>query len=114
VGSTGDALDNALAESQIGLFKSELVWPHGPWRDRDHLEAAVLDWVSWFNTERPHEAIDDLNPVAADDLPYRQRASLAERPADTKRRLRTRRGDSRKRIRRSTCETRCSVVVVAR
>jgi putative transposase len=78
VGSVGDALDNALAESQIGLFKSELIWPHGPWRDQDHLEAAVLDWVSWFNTERPHESIDDLTPIAAEDLHYRYRAALAE------------------------------------
>ena len=78
VGSVGDAYDNALAESQIGLFKSELVWPHGPWRDRDHLEAAVLDWVNWFNTERPHESIDDLTPIQAEQLHYRYRASLAE------------------------------------
>ena len=46
--------------------------------DRDHLEAAVLDWVDWFNTERPHEAIDDLTPIAAEELHYRYRASLAE------------------------------------
>jgi putative transposase len=78
VGSVGDAYDNALAESQIGLFKSELVWPHGPWRDRDHLEAAVLEWVDWFNTERPHESIDDLTPMQAEQLHYRYRASLAE------------------------------------
>jgi putative transposase len=78
VGSVGDAYDNALAESQIGLFKSELIWPHGPWRDRDHLEAAVLDWVDWFNTERTHESIDDLTPLQAEDLHYRYRASLAE------------------------------------
>jgi putative transposase len=78
VGSVGDAYDNALAESQIGLFKAELVHRHGPWRDRDHLEAAVLDWVEWYNTERPHEAIDDLTPVAAEELHYRYRASLAE------------------------------------
>jgi len=76
VGSVGDAYDNALAESQIGLFKTELFHPHGPWRDRDHLEPAVLDWVTWFNTERPHESIDDLTPVAAEQLHYRYRASL--------------------------------------
>ena len=74
----GDAYDNALAESQIGLFKAELFHPHGPWRDRDHLEPAILDWVTWFNTERPHESIDDLTPVAAEQLHYRYRASLAE------------------------------------
>jgi len=78
VGSVGDAYDNALAESQIGLYKSEIVWPHGPWRDRGHLEAATLDWVDWFNNERPHESIDDLTPVAAEQLHYRYRASLAE------------------------------------
>jgi putative transposase len=78
VGSVGDAYDNALAESQIGLFKSELFHPHGPWRDRDHLEAAVLDWVAWFNTDRAHESIDDLTPAAAEELHYRYRARLAE------------------------------------
>jgi putative transposase len=78
VGSVGDAYDNALAESQIGLFKAELIHRHGPWRDRDHLEAAVLEWVDWFNTERPHESIDDLTPVQVEDLHYRYRASLAE------------------------------------
>jgi putative transposase len=78
VGSVGDAYDNALAESQIGLFKAELFWPHGPWRDRDHLETAVLDWVDWFNNERTHESIDDLTPVQAEQLHYRYRASLTE------------------------------------
>jgi putative transposase len=78
VGSIGDAYDNALAESQIGLFKSELIHPHGPWRDRDHLEAAVLEWVDWFNTERPHESIDDLTPIQVEDHHYRYRAGLAE------------------------------------
>lgn len=78
VGTVGDAYDNALAESQIGLFKAELFWPHGPWRDRDHLEAAVLDWVHWFNNERTHESIDDLTPVQAEELHYRYRAGLTE------------------------------------
>ncbi len=77
VGSVGDAYD-ALAESQIGQFKSELIWPHGPWRDRDHLEAAVLEWVDWFNTERPHESIDDLTPIQVEELHYRHRTGLAE------------------------------------
>jgi putative transposase len=67
-----------LAESRIGLFKTELFHPHGPWRDRDHLEPVVLDWFTWFNTERPHESIDDLTPAAAEQLHYLYRASLAE------------------------------------
>jgi putative transposase len=78
VGSIGDAYDNALAESQIGLFKSELIHRHGPWRDRDHVEIATLEWVDWFNTERPHESIDDFTPIQAEQLHYRYRASLAE------------------------------------
>jgi len=78
VGSVGDAYDNALAESQIGIFKSELIYPHGPWRDRDHLEAAVMDWVHWFNTERTHESIDDFTPAQAEQLHYQYRAGLAE------------------------------------
>jgi len=69
---------HVLAESQIGLFKAELFWPHGPWRDRDHLEAAVLDWVHWFNNERTHESIDDLTPVQAEELHFRYRAGLTE------------------------------------
>jgi len=49
VGAVGDALDNALAESVIGLFKTELVRRRGPWRTVDHVEAATLGWVAWFN-----------------------------------------------------------------
>jgi putative transposase len=45
LGSVGDAYDNALAESQIGLYKSELIHPYGPWRDREHVELDTLEWV---------------------------------------------------------------------
>ena len=76
VGSVGDAYDNALAETTIGLYKTELFHAEGPWRDRDHVEAATLEWVHWYNTERTHEAIDDLTPVAAEHLHYRFRATL--------------------------------------
>lgn len=78
VGSVGDAYDKALAESQIGLFKSELIWPHGPSRDRDHLEAAVLDRVTWSNTEHTHDSINDLTPIAAEQPHYRHTAALTE------------------------------------
>jgi putative transposase len=70
VGSVGDAYDNALAESQIGAYKHELIHPEGPWRDADHVEAETLNWVDWFNHERPHEANDDLTPVAAEKHHY--------------------------------------------
>jgi putative transposase len=77
VGSVGDAYDNALAESQIGLYKSELI-NRQPWRDKEHVEIETLDWVHWFNTQRPHEAIDDLTPVQAEQFHYTHRTRLAE------------------------------------
>ncbi|MFB8386583.1 IS3 family transposase [Microbacterium sp. NPDC055910] len=70
VGSVGDAYDNALAESQIGLYKSELIHHEGPWRDVDQVEVATASWVQWFNTERTHSSIDDLTPVEAEQLDY--------------------------------------------
>jgi hypothetical protein len=85
VGSVGDAYDNALAaESQIGLYKSEPIHRHGPWRDRDHVEAATLDWVSWFNTERP------TNPSTTSPRSWWKNCTTVTepawpRPADTKR-----------------------------
>ena len=70
VGSVGDAYDNALAESQIGLYKSELIHHEGPWRDADQVEAATASWVLWFNSERPHGSIDDLTPLEVEQLDY--------------------------------------------
>lgn len=70
VGSVGDAYDNALAESQIGLYKTELIRPEGPWRGVEHVELGTLAWVEWFNNERPHESIDDLTPIQAEDAHY--------------------------------------------
>ncbi len=78
VGTVGDAYDNALAESQIGLYKSELIWPEGRWRDRDHVEIETLDWVHWFNTERSHESIDDFAPVQAEQFHYTHQARLSQ------------------------------------
>ena len=74
----GDAYDNALAETKIGLFKTEVIRPRGPWRDLDDVEVATLDWVDWFNTERLHGASDDLTPTEDEQLHYRHHASLAE------------------------------------
>ncbi|WP_082784210.1 integrase core domain-containing protein [Microbacterium laevaniformans] len=70
VGSVGDAYDNSLAESQIGLYKSELIHHDGPWRDIDQVEAATASWVLWFNTERTHGSIDDLTPLEVEQLDY--------------------------------------------
>ena len=68
--------NNALAETTIGLFKTELIKAEGPWRDLDQVEAATLEWVHWYNTERTHQAIDDLTPVAAEEFRYRFSATL--------------------------------------
>ncbi len=70
VGSVGDAYDNALAESQIGLYKTELINEFGPWKNRNAVEAATLDWVYWFNHERPHQSVHDLTPMQAERIYY--------------------------------------------
>lgn len=70
VGSVGDACDNALAESQFGLYRAELIRPDGPWRGVEHVELETLKWVDFFNTERPHESLCDLTPAAAENLHY--------------------------------------------
>jgi putative transposase len=76
VGSVGDAYDNALAESQIGLFKTELIRSEGPWRDVEHVEIATLHWVHWFNHERTHESVDDLTPAETEQAYYAARNRL--------------------------------------
>jgi putative transposase len=63
VGSVGDALDNALAESTIGLFKTEKIRRDGPWKTLADVELATLEWVDWFNTTRLHSACGRLSPA---------------------------------------------------
>jgi putative transposase len=63
VGSVGDALDNALAESTIGLFKTEKIRREGPWKTLSEVELATLEWVDWFNTARVHSACGRLSPA---------------------------------------------------
>jgi len=63
VGSVGDAYDNALAESVIGLFKTELIQTHGPWSSLEQLEYATLGWVDWFNQRRLMEPLGYLSPA---------------------------------------------------
>ena len=62
VGSRGDSYDNAMAESVIGLYKTELVRKRGPWRGLDDLELATLEWVDWFNNRRLFAAIGYVPP----------------------------------------------------
>jgi len=78
VGSVGDAYDNALAESVIGLFKTELIKPRGPWRTVEQVEIATLEYVDWFNHRRLFEACGDIPPAELKAAHYRQQAALAE------------------------------------
>jgi putative transposase len=71
VGSVGDAYDNAMAESFVDTFKTELVADR-VWRSRSQLELAVVEYVSWFNHERLHESLGDIPPVELEDLYVRQ------------------------------------------
>ena len=63
VGSRGDSYDNALAESIIGLFKTEVIHRKGPWRQLEAVEFATLTWVDWFNTRRLLEPIGYVPPA---------------------------------------------------
>jgi putative transposase len=63
VGSRGDSYDNALAESTIGLYKTELIRRRGPWRSLDDVELATLEWVDWYNHRRLHGALDYRPPA---------------------------------------------------
>jgi putative transposase len=63
VGSRGDSYDNALAETVNGLYKAELIYRRGPWRGREDLELATLEWVDWFNHRRRFSAIGYLPPA---------------------------------------------------
>jgi transposase InsO family protein len=63
VGSVGDAYDNALAESTIGLFKTELIKPRRPWRNVEQVEIATLEYIDWFNNRRLHSTAGDLPPA---------------------------------------------------
>jgi len=63
VGSRGDSYDNALAETVIGLFKTEEIHRAGPWRGLEDVEFATLEWVSWFNTQRLLEPLGYLPPA---------------------------------------------------
>jgi putative transposase len=63
VGSRGDSYDHALAETTIGLDKTELIRRRGPWPSIDELELATLEWVDWYNHRRLHSACDNRPPA---------------------------------------------------
>ena len=70
VGSVGDSYDNALAESTIGLFKTEVINFLGTWKTVGQVEWETLKWVNWYNTERLHSAIGYVTPQEAEEAFY--------------------------------------------
>ena len=74
VGSRGDAYDNALAETVIGLFKTEVIRRRGPWRSLEAVEFATLEWVDWFNNRRLLERIGYIPPAEYEARYYEQAA----------------------------------------
>ena len=70
VGSAGDSYDNTLAETIIGLFKTEIIRRRGPWRNVEHVELATLDWVDWFYNRRLLEPIGNMPPVEFEQQHY--------------------------------------------
>ena len=87
VGSTGDSYDNALAETINGLFKAEIIHRRGPWKTREAVELATLEWVSWFNHHRLLEPIGYIPPAEAEANYWRQqdptRSAKQPHPAAT-------------------------------
>jgi transposase InsO family protein len=77
VGSVGDSYDNALAESINGLYKAEVIHRGGPWRTREAVEWATLDWVDWYNNRRLLSSIGHIPPAEAEANYYAQANELA-------------------------------------
>ena len=69
-----DAYDNALAETVIGLFKTEVIRRRGPWRSLEAVEFATLEWVDWFNHRRLLEPIGYLPPAEYEERYYAKAA----------------------------------------
>jgi putative transposase len=67
VGSVGDASDNALAESFVDSFKTELITDR-VWRSRTQLELAIVEYLGWYNAARLHESLGDIPPVEYEQL----------------------------------------------
>lgn len=76
IGTVGDACGNALAESTIGLFKTELIRRRGPWRTLDDVEIATLERVDWFNNRRLHTELGDIPPAEHEAAYYGTTPSL--------------------------------------
>jgi transposase InsO family protein len=79
-GTVGDSYDNALAETIIGLYKTEVIYHRGPWRNLEAVEYATLEWVDWFNNRRLLEPIGNV-PPAEFEMRHLQQQSESASPA---------------------------------
>lgn len=79
VGSRGDSYDNALAETINGLYKAELIHRRAPWKSRESVELATLEWVAWFNHQHLHSSIGYILPAEAEANYYNQLGRTAEK-----------------------------------
>jgi len=77
VGSVGESYDNAIAETVIGLYKTEVIRRRGPWRNLDTVEFATLEWVDWFNNRRLLEPIGNIPPVELEQAYYQAQETQA-------------------------------------
>jgi putative transposase len=80
VGSKGDSYDNAAAEALNKLYKKELIWRGAPWKSRDAVELATLEWVDWYNNSRLHSTCGDVPPTELETDYYTDHT--APTPAD--------------------------------
>lgn len=84
IGTVGDSYDNSLAESVIGLYKTELIRRQGPWRNVEHVELATLAWVEWFNHRRLHSELDHVPPAEFETTRYRHTPNGTPTPTPTR------------------------------
>ncbi len=75
VGSVGDSYDNAMAESVVGLYKTEVIRQRSPWKGIDDVESSTLEWVDWFNHRRLLEPIGHVPPSEFEAAYWRKEGS---------------------------------------
>lgn len=80
IGTVDDSYDNAMAETTIGLYKTELVWQQGPWRSVEQLELATFMYVEWFNKHRLQGELDDNTPAEYEQIYYLQHQTQIAAP----------------------------------
>ena len=77
VGAVGSSYDNALAETIIGLYKTEVIHRGKPWRTVEDVEMATARWVDWFNNQRIYQHCGDIPPAELESAHYAQRWAVA-------------------------------------